>query len=117
MSLIDTLTKKLSTLSQAEFSYIETSDIHKAAELDLNCTGIYIEATVIYFEIKNLPFMIKENGRRKVAQVYTMYREVLSAIAEQSGAFVNCFSPEAFLIIYPASTIPRRCRYLPESRR
>ena len=30
-----------------------------------------------------------------------MYKEVLTAIAEQTGAFVNCFSPFGFLIIYP----------------
>ena len=33
--------------------------------------------------------------------LYTMYKEVLTAIAEQTGAFVNCFSPFAFLIVYP----------------
>lgn len=101
MSLKDTLTEKLTSLSKAEFNYIETSDISKAAEIDLNCSGIYLEATVVYFEIKNLPYILKENGRRRVAQIYTMYHEVLTSIAKQSGAFVNCFSPEAFLIIYP----------------
>jgi class 3 adenylate cyclase len=30
-----------------------------------------------------------------------MYSEVLSAIAKQTGGFVNSFSPNAFLVIYP----------------
>lgn len=95
------MTEKLSALSKAEFDYIETKDISRVSEIDLNCSGIYMESTVIYFEIKNLAYMLKELGRRKVAQAYTMYREVLGTIAEQTGAFVNCFAPNAFLVIYP----------------
>ena len=101
MSWKEELTDKLSTLSKAEFDYIETKDINRASDIDLNCSGVYMEATIIYFEIKNLTYLLKEQGRRKVAQVYTMYREVLAAIAEHDGGFVNCFSPNAFLIIFP----------------
>ena len=101
MSWKEDMTEKLSALSKAEFDYIETKDISRVSELDLNCSGIYMESTVIYFEIKNINYMLKELGRRKVAQAYTMYREVLGAIAEQTGGFVNCFSPNAFLVIYP----------------
>lgn len=101
MSWKEDLTEKLSALSKAEFEYIETKDISRLSEIDLKCTGLYTEATIIYFEIKNLTYLLKEQGRRKVAQVYTMYREVLGIIAEQTGAIVNNFSPNAFLIIYP----------------
>ena len=75
MSWKEDLTSKLSALSTAEFEYIETKDINRVSEIDLNCSGIYMEATVIYFEIKNLTYMLKEQGRRKVAQAYTMYHE------------------------------------------
>lgn len=98
-SLID----KVNSLAGAEFDYIETSDIREASKLDLGCTGIYMQARVIYFEIKNLSYLLKENGRRKTAQIYTMYKEVLTAIAKQDGAFVNCFAPNAFLVIYPGT--------------
>ena len=103
MDWIDTLSEKITALNKAEFEYIETKDINRASEISLDNTGIYMEATVIYFEIKNLAFMLKENGRRKVAQAYTMYHQVLTTIAERDGAFVNCFSPTAFLIIYPGA--------------
>ena len=96
-SLID----KVNSLAGAEFDYIETSDIREASKLDLGCTGIYIEATTIYFEIKNITHLLRENGRRKTAQAYTMFKEVLTAISEQNEGFVNCFSPNAFLVIYP----------------
>lgn len=101
MSWNDLLKEKLTALSKAEFHYIETHDLGRITEVDLDCSGIYMEATVLYFEIKNFAFLLKENGRRKIAQAYTMYQQVLMAIAEQTGGFVNCFSPEAFLIIYP----------------
>jgi len=100
---LDALSKKMTTLSTTEFDYIETNDIKRASEISVINSGIYLEATIIYFEIKNMAYMLKENGRRKVAQSYMMYREVLSAIAKETGAFVNCFSPNAFLVIYPGS--------------
>lgn len=101
MSWKESLGEKLSKLATTEFDYVETNDINRASEIDLNNSGIYMEATVIYFEIKNLPFMLKEHGRRKVAQAYTMYHELLASTAKPAGAFVNCFSPNAFLVIYP----------------
>ncbi len=101
MSWIESLDEKLTQYTNTEFEYIETSDIKEAEKIDYGATGIYMEATVIYFEIKNIPFMLKENGRRKTALAYTMYREVLKTIADKSGAFVNCFAPNAFLVVYP----------------
>lgn len=101
MSWKESLSNKLTTLASSEFDYIETKDINEASKIDLGCSGIYMEATVIFFEIKNLPYIVKENGRRKAAQTYTMVNEVLTAIAERGGAFVNCYAPSAFLIVFP----------------
>ena len=101
MSWNDSLEQKLAALSSEEFDYTETTDIRRTSQLDLGCTGIFTDATVIYFEIKNITYRLKENGRRKTAQVYTMYNEVLTALAEQTGGLLNCFSPTAFLLIYP----------------
>jgi class 3 adenylate cyclase len=108
MSWQEDLSQKLATLSQAEFNYIETNDINKSSELDFNCSGLYMESTIIYFEIKNIEYLLKENGRRKIAQIYKMYHQVLCAVAEQNGGFVNCFSSDAFLVIFPGKedTIP-----------
>ena len=101
MSWKETLGEKLSAYANAEFDYIETKEITDASKIDLGCSGVYMESTIIYFEIKNLPYALKENGRRKIAQTYTMFKEVLSAVTEQDKAFVNCFAPNAFLIVYP----------------
>ena len=101
MSWKDSLTEKLNAYAGSEFDYIETTDIDAAAKLDLGNTGLYMEATIIYFEIKNVPFILKEHGRRKMAQAYTMVNEILTNVAQQTGAFVNCYSPSAFLVVYP----------------
>lgn len=98
---INTLSEKLSKYSEAEFEYDDTKDVEEAKKIDTGISGVYMEATVIYFEIKNLPYILKEHGRRKAAQLYTMYHETLTAICKQNGGFVNCFSPNALLVVYP----------------
>lgn len=95
------LGEKLSQYSEAEFNYIDTKDITNADNIDYGCSGVYMEATVIYLEIKNLPYILKENGRRKAAKVYTMLHTVITSIAKNTGAFVNTLSPNAMLVVYP----------------
>lgn len=101
MSWKESLSSKLSAYAGSEFDYVETKDINEASKIDLGCSGIYMEATVAFFEIKNLPFIVKENGRRKSAQAFTMVSEVISTIAQQEGAFVNRYAPNSFLIVFP----------------
>ncbi len=101
MSWQESLTEKLTTYAGEEFEYIETTNINEASKLNHTHKGIYMEATIIYFEIKNLSYLLKENGRRKTAQSYTMCKDVLAAIAEQNGGFVNCFSSYGFLVVFP----------------
>ena len=98
---IQSLNEKFTSYSKAEFDYIESTDINQAKKIDLGASGIYMEASVIDFEIKNLNFIIKEFGRRDAALVYTKCNEIISAIAERTGGFVNDFSPNSILIIYP----------------
>ena len=95
------LKEKLVKYSESEFHYIDTKDVKEAANIDYECTGIYMESTVVYLEIKNVPYILKEHGRRKAAQVYTMLHTVLVAAADIDGGFVNCFSPNAFLVVFP----------------
>ena len=95
------LSDKLSKYAEDEFNYIDTKDISKASEIDYGCSGVYTEASIIYFEIKNLLFILKESGRRQAARAYTMLYTVIKSIADHSGAFVNCYAPNAFLIVYP----------------
>ncbi len=101
MSWTESLGQKLSAYAETEFDYIETSDINDAAKIGPGNTGLYMEATVIYFEIRNESYILKEHGRRKMAKAYSMVGEILTAIAQQAGAFVNSYSPHAYLVVYP----------------
>lgn len=98
---VKALNEKLSKISEDEFNYIDTKDITRANDIDYGCSGVYMEGTIIYLEIKNLQYIIKESGRRKAAQAYTMLHTVTASIAKETGAFVNCFAPNAILVIYP----------------
>lgn len=99
--MTETLGQKLLKYTEEDFSYKETKDINEASKIDTGNCGIYMEATLIYFELKNVPFILKEHGRRKMATVYTMAYEVLQAVVKNPGAFINSFSPEGFLVVYP----------------
>jgi class 3 adenylate cyclase len=95
------LGEMLTKYSEDEFNYIDTKDITRAEDIDYGCSGVYMEGTVIYFEMKNLQYILKELGRRKAAQAYTMLHAVISSLAQRHGAFVNCYAPNAFLIVTP----------------
>ncbi len=101
MSWTDSLRQKLTAYANEEINYKETKDINEAAQLGFGATGLYMEASIIYFEIKNVPYILKEHGRRKMVQCYTMVSEILHALTEQSEAFVNSLSPSAFLVVFP----------------
>ena len=55
MSWAETLGQKLSSYAESEFDYKETRDVNEASNIDLGASGIYMEATIIYLEIKNIP--------------------------------------------------------------
>lgn len=96
------LKEELTKYSKEEFNYIDTKDITKADDIDYGCSGVYMEGTIVYLEIKNISYILKESGRRKAAQAYTMIHTVItSLLKDYNGAFLNCFSPNAFLIVYP----------------
>ena len=95
------LGNKLAQYSEAEFDYIDTKDINDASKIDYGCSGVYMEATIIYIETKNMQYILKELGRRKAAKAYTMFHAVISTIVENDGGFVNEFSPTAFLAVFP----------------
>ena len=47
--------ERLTAYSETEFDYKETRDVNEASNIDLGASGIYMEATIIYLEIKNIP--------------------------------------------------------------
>ena len=100
----ESLAEKLTTYSDAEFDYIETNNISEASKIDLGCTGIYMEATIIYFEIKNFPISSRKTADARPLKPTPCSRRCLPPSPSKHDAFVNCFSPNAFLVV----SIPAR---------
>lgn len=100
MSLKQTIIEKTNALSGADFNYTVTNDFEGFEALDHDCSGLVMDATVLYFEIKNLPFLLK-TGKRLAARMYKFYYHALREICDQTGGYLNCYSPTSFLLIYP----------------
>lgn len=95
-----TILNKITALADEDFEYTFNSDFQSINELGYGCSGVLTEATVLYFEIKNMANLLK-TGKRLAARVYKIYLETLRTIAKKTQGHFSCFSPESFLIIYP----------------
>ena len=100
MSLTQNLLAKVTELSDVDVNYTNTSDFNFIDTLDTDCSAIVMEATVIYFEIKNIPVLLK-TGKRLAAKIYKIYYNVLQEVCKNTGGFFSCYSPYSFLMIYP----------------
>ncbi|MBO7083004.1 MAG: hypothetical protein J6W30_04090 [Bacteroidales bacterium] len=100
MSLTQSLLEKTIELSNVDVTYTNTSDFNFIDTLDTNCNAIVLEATVIYFEIKNIPILLK-TGKRLAARIYKIYYNSLQEICKETGGYFSCYSPYSFLMIYP----------------
>lgn len=103
MSIKNSIVEKTKQLAEAEFEYARTEDFSYLESLNSDCTGIVMEATVVYFEIKNIDFMLK-TGKRLAARIYKIYYHTLLEVCKATGGHLNCFSPYSFLLIYPKGT-------------
>lgn len=95
-----TLLAEIQELSKAEFNYSFSTDFLELGHLDYGCSGIMMEAHVLYFKIKNLASMLK-TGRRLAARVYKMYHHALNEIAKETGGHFSCLDHESFLLVFP----------------
>ena len=100
MSLTQNILAKTAELSEVDVTYQNTSDFNYIDTLDTNCSAIVMEATVIYFEIKNIPLLLK-TGKRLAARMYKIYYNALQEICKSTGGYFSCDSPCSFLMIYP----------------
>lgn len=102
MDIFQKDTEKTNQLAETEFEYSKTSDFNFMESLNNDCTGIVMEATVIYLEIKNIDFMLR-TGKRLAARTYKIYYHVLQEVCQATGGHFSCYSPNSFLLIYPKS--------------
>ena len=102
MDFTDNTKQKVEALSNMDYIYKITSDFSYLNSLNHDSSGIVMEATVIYIEIRNLEFLLK-TGKRLASRIYKMYYQALLDVVENTGGTLNCFTPDSFLMIYPKS--------------
>ncbi len=100
MSIKASTIEKTTALSNSEFSYTLTNDFSGIKDLDMDCTGIVMDATILYVTIKNISFLLK-TGKRLTARVYKFYYHALMEVCKETGGYLDCYSPDSFLMIYP----------------
>ncbi|MBR4392270.1 MAG: hypothetical protein IKT08_09240 [Bacteroidales bacterium] len=100
MSMKEDIINKVTELANAEFAYTFASDFEGLKTLDYGCTSLVTDATVLYFQIKNIPSLLK-TGKRLAAKIHKLYQHTLEAIAKETQGHLNCYSPDSFLLIYP----------------
>lgn len=103
MSLIDDINNKVNTLQNEEYSIIETKDMDAFDNLSEGLSAVVTNATVLYVNIKNLPFITKNDGKRAVSKTYKTYQEVLRLFANETNGFFACYTNSSFLVFYPSS--------------
>ena len=91
---------KAAELSKVEFSYTNSCNFDIVNTLDLDCSGLVMDAVVFALKIKNIPLLLK-TGKRLAARIYKIYYHTLLEISKETGGYLNCYSPDRFLIIYP----------------
>lgn len=99
----DEINEKVKAINEAEYAYTTTTDIADSDNLDFGCNGILMEGTILYLEIRNMEFIMKEYGKRAVSKIYKMYHTVVEEMVAANGGFVNIYAPDSFLIVFPAA--------------
>lgn len=102
MNFTDETKQKVAALSDMDYVYKITSDFDYLDTIGHDSSGIVMEATVIYLEIKNLDFLLK-TGKRLASRIYKMYYQALLDVTENTGGILCCYSPDSFVMIYPKS--------------
>lgn len=68
MSLIDDINNKIDSLQNEEYSIIETKEMNAFDDLNDSLSAIVTNATVLYINIKNIPFITKNDGKRAASK-------------------------------------------------
>ncbi len=101
MSIKEDIENKVAALGKEDFAYTTTNAIGDSSLLNERCNGLLMEAAVLFVEIKNMPYLLREYGKRETLHSYKLCHAVLETLANAKGGFVNCYSPNAFLVIFP----------------
>ncbi len=103
MSLSEEILSRTIALSQQEVNFTETSDINEINKLDDGLNSIVLSATVFHIGLKNIPYLIKNEGKRAAVKAYKAYHQVLQLFADETEGHLIDYDSKSFLIIYPTT--------------
>ena len=65
MSLINEIQSKANAILEGQYSIIETSDLSKLDSITDNSSAIVTSATIFFINLKNIPYIVKNDGKRR----------------------------------------------------
>lgn len=104
MSLINEIQSKANAILKGQYSIIETSDLSKLDSITDNSSAIVTSATVFFINLKNIPYIVKNDGKRNAAKTYTTYFEIVNCFANETGGYLTKYDSKSFLLIYPSGS-------------
>lgn len=101
--MIDEILSRAIELRDKEFAITETSNLSEVNNLNNEMSAIVSSATVLYINLKNMPYIIKNDGKRAASKTYKIFHEVLEIFAKETNAYLIDHNSSSILMVYPSS--------------
>lgn len=101
--MIDEILAKATTVQNEEIAITESHNLSEINNLKDNQSAIVTEATVFFVNLKNIPFLTKNYGKRAASKMYKMLHEALDIFAKETNAYLIDHSTSSFLLAYSSS--------------
>lgn len=97
MNIVDEILEKATKLQEEEYLYTETHDLSNPTP------AVVSNATVFVVNLKNLPFIVANYGKRIASKAQKTFHTALSVFAKETNAYLVDYSSKSFLLVYPDS--------------
>lgn len=101
--MVDEILIRSTSLLNEEYTFTDTTNLSEVNNLKDNLSAIVSSATVFFVNLKNIPFVIKNDGKRAASKRYKIFHEALDIFAKETNAYLIDNSISSFLLVYPSS--------------
>lgn len=103
MSIVDEILKKANKLQEEEYLFTETPELSQIDDLTNPTPAVVSHATVFVVNLKNLPFIVRNYGKRVASKAQKTFHAILSIFARETNSYLVDYTSKSFLLIYPDS--------------
>lgn len=103
MNIVDEILEKATKLQEEEYLFTETPEFSQIDDLNNPTPAVVSHATVFVVNLKNLPFIVKNFGKRVASKAQKTFHAALSVFARETNAYLVDYTNKSFLLIYPDS--------------